>query len=294
MSEQPRWRIKEFASIVGVSEATLRAWERRYRLLEPQRSEGGFRLYSRSDERRIRAMQAHMSRGIAAAQAAGLALSESSAGKIAPGRSAELVDALLDAGRAYEATRFDALLEAAFARGLLEGIRDVVLPLLAEIGDTWERGQLSVSQEHFSSHLVERRLLAVAQGWEAGRGPLGLLACPPGERHTLGLVCFGLVLADQGWRIAYLGADTPVEQILDVSVAIRPDAVVLCSRDTRQLTASAEAITLLAASRHTIVGGNGASAELAARLGVALAEGDPVSSALALARRAPQASAPLP
>jgi len=293
MSEQPRWRIKEFASLVGVSEATLRAWERRYRLLEPQRSEGGFRLYSRGDERRIRAMQAHMSRGIAAAQAAGLALSESSAGTIAPGRSAELVDALLDAGRAYEATRFDALLEAAFARGRLEGIRDVVLPLLAEIGDSWERGRLSVSQEHFASHLIERRLLAVAQGWEAGRGPLGLLACPPGERHTLGLVCFGLVLADQGWRIAYLGADTPVEQILDVSVAIRPDAVILCSRDTRQLTASAEAITLLAASRQTIVGGGGASAELAARLGVELAEGDPVSSALALAGRAPQARAPL-
>lgn len=293
MSEQPRWRIKEFASIVGVSEATLRAWERRYRLLEPQRSEGGFRLYSRGDERRIRAMQAHMSRGIAAAQAAGLALSESSAGTIAPGRSAEIVDALLDAGRAYEATRFDALLEAAFARGRLEGIRDVVLPLLTEIGDSWERGQLSVSQEHFASHLVERRLLTVAQGWEAGRGPLGLLACPPGERHTLGLVCFGLVLAGQGWRIAYLGADTPVEQILDVSVAIRPDAVILCSRDTRQLTASAKAITLLAASRRTIVGGDGASAELATRLGFELAEGDPVSSALALAGRAPQASAPL-
>lgn len=289
MSEQEfRWRIKEFAGIVGVPEATLRAWERRYELLSPQRTAGGFRLYSRADEQRIRSMQAHMARGIAAAEAAALARAESAVEVVAPTRPAALVEALLDAADALDATRFDVLLDAAFASGPLTAIGDVILPVLVEIGLRWERTEISVGHEHFASHLIERRLLALATGWEAGRGPLALLACPSGERHTLGLVCFGLVLADLGWRIAYLGADTPIDQIVDVSMSIRPEAVVLCALDELHLTNAAEAIVGLGARHNTILAGGAATVDLAQRLGVHLAEGDPVSSARALAARPPR------
>jgi DNA-binding transcriptional MerR regulator len=283
--DDSRWRIKEFAMLVGVGEATLRAWERRYGLLSPERTEGGFRLYSRADEQRIRSMQAHMARGLAPAQAAAVALSEALAGPDAPTDPAAMVTALIDAAEAFDATRFDILLDAAFALGRLPAIRDVILPVLVEIGTRWELMQLSVGHEHFASHLIERRLLGLAQGWESGRGPLALLACPAGERHTLGLVCFGLLLADHGWRIAYLGADTPIGQIASVGASMTPDAVILCARDARHLTDNAAEIRDLAACRHTIVAGNGASADLARRLGVHLAEGDPVVTALRLAER---------
>src|SRR4051794_41181971 len=175
-----RWRIKEFADIVGVPEATLRAWERRYALLRPERTAGNFRLYTRADERRIRSMQAHMARGMAPAQAASLALSESEVQVVPPARPAILVEALILAAEAFDATRFDALLDAAFAFGQLTAIRDVVLPTLVEIGTRWERAAMSVCHEHFASHIIERRLLGLAKGWEAGRGPLALLACPSG------------------------------------------------------------------------------------------------------------------
>jgi len=282
-----RWRIKEFAAIVGVPEATLRAWERRYELLAPERTPGGFRLYSTADERRIRSMQAHMARGIAAAEAAGLALSESAVDVEAPQRPAALVDALLESAEAFDATRFDVMLDAAFALGHLVAIRDVVLPVLGEIGRRWERAEITVGHEHFASHLVERRLLGLAKGWESGRGPLALLACPSGERHTLGLVCFGLVLAERGWRISYLGADTPVDQILDVSGSMSPNAVILCALDRQHLTNNVAGIAELAARRHTIVAGAGADAGIAKLLGAHLAEGDPVASAQALAERSP-------
>ena len=284
MSEQgDRWRIKEFATIVGVQEATLRAWERRYGLLRPQRSSGGFRLYSSADERRIRSMQAHMARGIAAAQAAALAVAESAVAVVAPARPQELVDALLDAAEAFDATRFDALLDAAFGHGRLPAIRDVVLPVLAAIGARWERADMTVGHEHFASHLIERRLLALAKGWEAGHGPLALLACPSGERHTLGLVCFGLLLADRGWRIAYLGADTPIDQIVHVSASLSPAAVVLCALDPQHLTHNGAAIGGLGRHHRTILAGSGASAALAERLGVHHADGDPTTAAQALA-----------
>jgi DNA-binding transcriptional MerR regulator/methylmalonyl-CoA mutase cobalamin-binding subunit len=285
--EQSRWRIKEFAGIVGVPEATLRAWERRYELLRPERTAGGFRLYSQADERRIRSMQAHMARGIAAAEAAGLALSESAVDVAPPQRPAALVDALLEAAEAFDATRFDVMLDAAFALGHVTAIRDVVLPVLGEIGQRWERAQITVGHEHFASHLVERRLLALASGWEAGRGPRALLACPSGERHTLGLVCFGLVLAERGWRISYLGADTPVGQILDVSGSMSPNAVILCALDSRHLTNSVAAIAELATRRHTILAGSGADASFAKLVGAHLAAGDPVTAAQALADRSP-------
>jgi DNA-binding transcriptional MerR regulator/methylmalonyl-CoA mutase cobalamin-binding subunit len=294
MSEQSRWRIKEFAAIVGVPEATLRAWERRYGLLVPERSSGGFRLYSRADERRIRAMQAHMARGLAAAQAAALALAESRVEIVPPSSPEALIDGLIAATEAFDATRFDTLLDAAFEHGQLTTIRDVVLPVLREIGLRWEREQITVGHEHFASHLIERRLLGLARGWEAGRGPRALLACPPRERHTLGLVCFGLVLADQGWRIAYLGADTPIEQILDVSASMRPTAVVLCSRDPANLLQVADEIAELGAREHLILAGDGMTHKLARDFGAQLAQGDPVVSAMQLAEHPPRPPADAP
>lgn len=282
-TQESHWRIKEFAGIVGVAEATLRAWERRYEVLQPQRTAGGYRLYSRDDERRIRSMQAHMARGIAPAEAAALARAESGVAITPPADASALVDALMDAAEALDATRFDVLLDAAFMRGHEAAIRDVVLPALVEIGVRWERADLTVGHEHFASHLIERRLLGLAKSWETGNGPLAVLACPSGERHTMGLICFGLVLAELGWRVAYLGADTPVDQIAFVSDAFEPRAIVLCALDSLHFTASAADIAALGGAHRTILGGSGATAELAERLGVELAAGDPTASARALA-----------
>ncbi len=285
MNTDSRWRIKEFSAIVDVSEATLRAWERRYGLLDPERSAGGFRLYSTVEEIRIRAMQAHMADGIAPAQAAALAIAETAGKIVPPARPGDLVAELIAAAQVYDATTFDELLDAAFSFGRLVAIRDVVLPALVQIGERWERAEMTISHEHFSSHLIERRLLALAQGWESGSGPLAVLACPAGERHTLGLVCFGLMLSDQGWRIAYLGADTPIREIVALSGSTGADAVVLCARDSVHLTDNATAIRDLGRRLHTIVAGEGASAEIARRLCAHLAEGDPVDTALRLAER---------
>jgi DNA-binding transcriptional MerR regulator/methylmalonyl-CoA mutase cobalamin-binding subunit len=278
-----RWRIKEFAAIVGVQEETLRAWERRYGLLAPERTAGGFRLYSKADERRIRSMQAHMARGLAAAQAAQIALAESARTSVPPARADDVVDEMLAAAEPFDATRLDALLDVAFEQGTVAAIRDVVLPVLVQIGLRWERGEMSVAQEHFASSLVERRLLTLAGGWESGDGPLALLACPSGERHTLGLICLGLVLADRGWRIAYLGADTPVAEIAAASASLSPDVVVLCSFDARRLSADADAIADLGRGHRTILAGRGVTAELARQTGVERAPGDPMLTASVLA-----------
>ena len=164
----------------------------------------------------------------------------------------------------------------------------MILPALAEIGRRWETTEISVGHEHFASHLIERRLL---RSRRAGRRAAARSRCSRARRAsaTRSGSCVGLVLADRGWRIAYLGADTPVDQILDMSASVSPTAVMLCARDARHVANSADAIAMLAERHPTLLAGGGANAELAARLGAALAQGDPVAAAEQLAASPPRA-----
>ena len=104
-------------------------------------------------------------------------------------------------------------------------LRDVVLPYLHELGDRWQRGEASVAQEHFASNVLRGRLLGLGRDWGRGIGPRALLACLPGEQHDLGLIAFGLALRSRGWRITYLGADTPLETLESAAEALEPDLV---------------------------------------------------------------------
>jgi DNA-binding transcriptional MerR regulator len=219
-------RIGELSRRVGVPVESLRAWERRYGLLAPSRTEGGFRLYGEDDVVRVLAMRGNLERGLSAAEAARLALAEEAAsGSPAPVRDANDLAAALD--RFDEAAAQAALDRLLSTLTLDVVLRDVVVPYLRELGDRWERGAATVAQEHFASNLLRGRLMALARGWDRGSGPRALLACAEGELHDLPLVCFGLALRGHGWRISYLGADTPVSSLVDASRTLAPDAVVI-------------------------------------------------------------------
>ena len=100
-------------------------------------------------------------------------------------------------------------------------LRDVVLPYLRDLGERWERGEATVAQEHFASNVLRGRLLGLARGWGRGSGPRAVLACAPGELHDLPLIVFGLVLSARGWVITYLGPDTPISTIQELSGGAR-------------------------------------------------------------------------
>ena len=216
----------------------LRAWENRYGLLHPVRSPGGFRLYSEEDEWRIRRMQAYLADGLSAAEAARAALSGDAstpprqpagaplAASAGDGPSAALRQAL----DAFDEPAAQAVLDRLLADlSVAAVLRDVVLPYLADLGERWQRGTASVAMEHFASNLIRGRLAGLARGWGSGHGPQALLACPPGELHDLALMVFGIVLHRNGWRIGYLGASTPVEELEQAVEASSPDLVVLAS-----------------------------------------------------------------
>ena len=106
---------------------------------------------------------------------------------------------------------------------------DLLLPYLTELGERWERGTASIAEEHFASNLIRGRLAGLARGWGNGHGPRALLGLPPRELHDLALMVFGIVLNRNGWRIDYLGMNTPVEELARTVEVRRPDLVVLAA-----------------------------------------------------------------
>jgi DNA-binding transcriptional MerR regulator len=279
-------RIGELSRRTGVGIELLRAWERRYGLLRPARSDGGFRLYTADDERRVHLMQRHLERGLAAAEAARAAIAEGHAA-----RHGETPGVLLETGRERLGAALDRLDDTA-AHGALDSLlagftletvlSGAVLPHLAALGERWERGDATVAQEHFASNLLRGRLLALARGWDRGNGPRAVLACAPGELHDLPLIAFGLALAGRGWRITYLGPDTPAQSLADARAVLRPDAVVVAATLQGHLEPAEDLLARVAATTRLYLAGPGADDELARRVRATLLAGDPVAAASSL------------
>lgn len=276
-------RIGELSRRVGVSPEVLRAWERRYGVLRPTRSEGGFRLYSSADEERVRRMLALQQQGLSPAVAARTAATEDGeASVVAPahGLRAAFADALDGFDEATANRAFDRALGTLSLDTLL---REIVLDYLADLGDRWSAGLASVGQEHFATNVIRGRLLGLGRDWGQGDGPLALLACPPGELHDLGLICFGLALRARGWRIAFLGADTPVDTLLRTADDLHPALVVLSATSAQHLTRVRAELRELSNMTRVAVASAGATAALAASIRAELLVGDPVSEAARLA-----------
>jgi len=187
---------------------------------------------------------------------------------------------LVAAARAYDEATVHAILDEAFSGFSLEAVlRDLVLPVLREIGAEWERGALGVGQEHFASNLVRARLLALARLWGRGGGPLAILGCVPGEWHDMGLIAFGLVLRSHGWRILFLGADTPLATLRRAVETTDPRLVVVASMDSALLEAQSTELRRLGRLAPLVLSGAGATEKLCTRLRIDRLDGDLVAAA---------------
>jgi MerR family transcriptional regulator, light-induced transcriptional regulator len=274
-------RIGELSKRSGVSPDLLRAWERRYGLLRPVRSAGGLRLYTPADVERVRVMRRHLADGLAASEAAALAL-RAGAGDEAPPmalRPEQLRDDLADALDRYDEPRAQAILDRLLAVATVETLlSDVVLPYLRELGERWLRGDATIAQEHFASSVVRGRLLGLARGWGLGLGPTAVLACLPGEQHDLGLIAFGLALRARGWRIVYLGSDSPIETIEEVSRQLDPGLVVVTAVSSERVEPVLTQLQTLA-GRHRLALGGAAATNGALETGALTLSDNPIAEA---------------
>jgi DNA-binding transcriptional MerR regulator len=272
-------RIGELSRRVGVSAHVLRAWERRYGVLRPARSQGGYRLYSEDDEHRVRVMQAHLARGLSTAEAAQAALHTAS-GPPAPQDLSAAAEALAEALDGFDEAAAETILDLLLTGFTPETVlRDVMLPFLHGVGERWSRGEISVAQEHFASNVLRARLAALSRGWGRGHGPRALLACAPGEQHDIPLLTFGVVLHRNGWRVSYLGASTPMPDLISAAEAAPPRLTVVSATDPALLAGLEPELLRLAGIAPLALGGRGATGAVARAATARLLDGDPVTEA---------------
>lgn len=258
LEETPTYNLGVVVQETGINPDTLRAWERRYGLPNPGRTEGGHRLYSREDIRTVKWLLARQDEGMRIGQAVDLWNELRSAGRdpfqemplqeergaggtlaLERARGAEDVEVLetlrqawLRAGMAFDETRADEIFTDALARFPVEiATYQILLKGMRTVGDKWIRGEISVQTEHFISSLAEKRVQALMAGLPpAVREHKLVIACSPGERHTFSSLLVALFLRRRGYPVLYLGAEVPYRDLEDMLRSTSADLVILSAQ----------------------------------------------------------------
>ncbi len=259
------YTIKQAAHRAGVSIPLLRAWERRYRIVEPDRTAAGYRLYNEAAIARLEAMRRLIDDGwgpsAAAASVRDMAdgavqqliaerapAEEPKPGPLAAATADELVSRFVATAMAADQVGMGAALDEAFGRGSFEQVAQTLLmPMMVAVGDAWQAGKLDVAREHAASHAMLRRLAA---SFDAARRPLAgdhpvLVGLPAGARHELGALAFATIARRAGLPVVYLGADLPTGEWAEAARASSARAVVvgvICSADIDPAERTAEAL----------------------------------------------------
>ena len=256
----------------GVAPDTLRKWEQRYGVLRPVRTAGGQRRYSEMDAQRVEWLRDRIRDGWRIGEAARVI---DEATSIALDEAPDLRDTLIAAIEENDPRTVSATLDQAFAvLPLRQALAEVVTPALQWAGDAWHRGELSVAQEHAVTAKVRAHLGKLISEGRGGVRGSAVLACAPGEHHDIGLLMLAVMLRADGWRVEFLGADTPVDAA--VAFAERIGAGMLCLSASR-----AESVDLLRDALGAVepsglivivVGGAAMTPEIAGDLDVAYAD----------------------
>jgi DNA-binding transcriptional MerR regulator len=233
-------RIGAVARRTGVAVATLRAWESRYGLLRPSRTEGGHRLYAEDDVARVLAVLRLTAQGwsVSAAAAAvgaeqtptrlGLVPDTEEGGTPEHGSGPRARVELDRAIRGFDVTGSESILDASFARlGVAYTLEDVVLPVMRDLGEGWEEDPTLIAVEHFATNTLRPRLHRLLIGARRASAPTCIAAAPEGEDHELGVLAAAAVASDQGFAVTYLGARTPNAALERSAEALRPDLILI-------------------------------------------------------------------
>lgn len=245
-AQAPRYSIGVCARLSGVPLETVRIWERRYDILRPGRTEGGHRLYSDDDVSLLRAVKVLVDGGMRPSEVFRLgkdgifATARQRSQGAPPPSWTDTIDATIDAAVALDETRVAALLDGPLVtRGHDEVVDGLWLPVLARVGELWERGQLSVATEHFVHQLVAGRVQAALRATlSSTSGPTALCACVPGDRHEVGLFAAALALKKAGFVVVVLGGDLPVVDLARSVGQLKPALIVLAA--TAELSQEAQ------------------------------------------------------
>jgi len=260
----------------GLTPALLRAWEKRYGVVAPSRSEGGQRLYSDEDVYRLSLLHRAVTEGRNISQVAGLSpeelqalVEEDQTERVGPGVPEPIgmvpVSGILERAREAVLEMNPNGLERVLTRGAMSVpvpllIDEVLLPLLEGIGISWREGRLGPAHEHLASVVVRRFLEWLLNTVDVGQGaPVLVAATPALEKHELGALLSAVSAASEGWKAVYLGPDLPATEIASAARVLGAQVVTLSLLDPSLTETFPGEITalrrILPASIRVVVGG---------------------------------------
>jgi len=260
VSAEPKLRVGMVARLTGISTHALRIWEKRYGAVVPARTPAGGRLYSDVDVRRLKLLKRLTDTGHSIGGIANLDQAELermvTAGPASPGVEppageddafgdvCERFLALVERFEVHDAERL--LARASVAYEPLAFVTRVVVPILHEVGERWEDGRLRIAHEHAVSGIVRGLITSLTRLYPPGEGSRRAVAATlAGESHELGVLTAALLATMHGWRVLYLGANLPADEIALAVEGFGADVLLLSAVSVGRVEARAECEALL-------------------------------------------------
>lgn len=246
MANNYKYPIKVVSQMTGLSVHVIRAWEKRYHVVEPDRTDTNRRLYSEEDIEKLRLLNDASNLGHNIGSIANLSLLELKellskekdkssetinvyTGNDVVTKIEELLSDCIESIRNYDAKRLESiLLNASVKLTQPVLIEELIIPLVYKIGDMWHSGDIRVANEHLSSSVIRGFLFNLLESYSAGESsPIMVSATPRGQEHELGALVAGVVAASSGWKVIYLGSNLPTEEVSAVVSHLKAKVVAL-------------------------------------------------------------------
>lgn len=267
------YQIRQVSQLLGVPKNTLIAWERRYNIVAPGRTEGGYRMYTEQDLATLRRVKLLIDQGYRIGEACRQVLDGGPVdplalpapdGLPAPGQAAlaPMREALLSHLLAFDRDSADRIAQRLVLLPFEGTLDEILLPILREVGDRWKAGEVSISQEHHVTAWVRERLAIMRSSVAGSTGPgAAEITCATleGEQHEIGLLALALRLVVRGFKVVYLGTSVPIDDLVSHVSARRPAAVCLsyvCGADTDVVAVARDLRARLPADVRLAIGGS--------------------------------------
>lgn len=244
LSTEPKYTIKTVTIQTGIRSVTIRAWEKRYNLLTPQRSQNRYRMYSDQDVALLRWVKMMADQGMLISRVASevrgfresgewpeipppVVQSKPAQQEIPPAEMAEeLYQALVVHHDENEASEL--LQQAHSLYDLTTVCIDVIAACLIHVGESWHNGDLRITEEHYASSYLEGKLVGLFQAFPNRRGAASIImGTAPNELHEIGILMLAVMLRHDGYQVEYLGSDVPLEDLVDYARQEKPDMICL-------------------------------------------------------------------
>ncbi|MCU0397661.1 MAG: MerR family transcriptional regulator [Cyclobacteriaceae bacterium] len=228
-----QYSIKELEKLSGIKAHTIRIWEKRHHIVEPQRTDTNIRLYSDDDLKRIINVSLLNNLGIKISRIADMSHEEMNK-KILElseqkNEATIFIDQLILAMVDLDEDKFEKILSNLILRfGFERTITEIVYPFMEKIGVLWQTENVTPAQEHFISHLIRQKIIVAIDGLTTApvTGKKALLFLPENEWHELGLLFFHYIVRKAGFKTYYLGQSVPFQDVVSVVNTHNPDIII--------------------------------------------------------------------